>query len=283
MKTAIEPSLERAVRKDGTVYGPMSHLFDRLDSHRPKDDILLRWACPVPYFGWLTSARVATVGINPSNREFVDEVGHELTGAARRLPTLQALGITRWSHATGDDVRKVTRSCERYFETNPYRLWFGVLDRMLSGGGASFFDGTACHLDLVAFATRIKWGMVGRSTQRHLVEIGRRSMAELVRDSSIQVLVLNGRSVVSEFERFAGTELQPSEVDEWMLPRVSGRAVPGISYEGSVSSIGGIDLDREVKIIGYNHNLQSSFGVTSTVIQHIGVRVGEVIVSATAY
>ncbi len=38
----------------------------------------ISWASPVPSFGNISRSNIATLGINPSNREFVDENGHEL-------------------------------------------------------------------------------------------------------------------------------------------------------------------------------------------------------------
>jgi hypothetical protein len=256
-------------------------LLDSLDSlKRPE---VLEWACPVPFFGQIRSSAVATVGINPSNREFVDSAGYALDATNRRLPTLDSLSIRQWSDATGAHVREVVDSCERYFANNPYRLWFDVLERMLSAGGHSFYSGRrACHIDLVAFATRTKWGELDRDVQRELVEQGRRAMAEMIRDSPVGMLVLNGRSVVREFENFANTKLTATEVASWTLPRSSGRGVVGISYRGTISTIGDIDLDRQVTIFGYNHNLQSSFGVTSVVMRRIGEQVGNAVASASA-
>ncbi len=55
----------------------------------------------------------------------------------------------------------------------------------------------------------------------------------------------------------------------WELPRNSGRPVTGLSYYGTIDSIGGYALDRHVTVLGFNHNLQSSFGVTSGVLSAI--------------
>lgn len=242
---------------------------------------VLPWAAPVPFFGAIRESTVATVGINPSNREFVDAQGHVLRSEDRRLPTLDSLAISYWSDANGTHIREMIGSCERYFERNPYRLWFDVLERMLKIGGYSFYSGDrACHLDLVAFATRIKWGSLEREAQRVLISRGRRAMAEMIRDSPIQVLVLNGRSVLKVFENFTDTSLAATEVPEWTLPRSTGKGVAGVAYTGSISAIAGIELDRDVKVFGYNHNLQSSFGVTTEVMRSIGEQVGDAVASS---
>lgn len=140
-------------------------------------------------------------------------------------------GEQPWSDASGVHVRGISRSCLRYFSNNPYRQWFDVLDRMLVAGGASYYEALgmyrSCHIDLVAFATREKWGVLPGALRRSLVEQGRRTVAELLCDSPVQVLVLNGRSVVNAFEAFAQTSLTPSSVEDWTLPRSSGRGIRG--------------------------------------------------------
>jgi len=255
-------------------------MLDDLSSPSCRPEVL-SWAAPVPFFGAIRESTVATVGINPSNREFVDAKGNALGPDDRRLPTLESLAISYWSDATGSHIREVVMSCERYFEGNPYRQWFDVLERMLKVAGYSYYSGArACHLDLVAFATRSKWGTLERDAQRAFVSQGRRALAEMIRDSPIQVLVLNGRSVLRVFEEFANAELVASEVPEWTLPRSNGKGVVGLAYSGVITSIAEIELDREVKIFGYNHNLQSSFGVTTEVMRSIGQQVGGAVASS---
>ena len=264
-----------------TIYAAMTKLIDTLDTIDDIDHVL-GWACPVPFFGSISGASVATVGINPSNREFVDRDGRELQSDQRRFPTLGSLSIADWSDVDGHQIAEIVRACVRYFEINPYRQWFDVLDRLLCAGGKSYYhEQSACHIDLVAFATGAKWGAIDSAAKRSLIERNRRPMAELIRDSPVQVLVLNGRAVVREFENFTGNELAAEGVDEWMLPRTGARGVPGIAYKGHVSSIGDIDLGREISVFGFNHNLQSSFGVTTHVISNIANRIGEEIGSAT--
>src|ERR1700738_3082657 len=48
-------------------------------------DYIIPWSCPVLSFGNPLTASVATLGLNPSNREFVDEAGNELDGPFRRF------------------------------------------------------------------------------------------------------------------------------------------------------------------------------------------------------
>jgi len=91
----------------------------------------------------------------------------------------------------------------------------------------------------------------------------------MLRDSSIRVLILNGRSVVDHLEEVANIKLERRLKRIWSLRRESGLDVAGMAYEGVIDKAAGIDLGREVLILGYNHNLQSSFGVTTQIIQAI--------------
>lgn len=258
----------------------MARLVEALDSGRPELGVVT-WACPVPFFGRIDQARIATVGINPSNREFVRSDGAELDGPQRRLPSLASLALDDWSQATGGDVRTLTQACLRYFEGNPYRLWFDVLERVLNRGGFSYYEGSrAAHIDLVAYATASKWSMLGPTVRRKLITQGRLTLATVIRDSPIDLLVLNGRSVVNEFIASAEVELRASTVPAWTLPRSTGPGVAGVRYSGTLRSVAGVDLERCVQVIGFNHNLQSSFGVTTTVMRQIGHDIGEAVAEA---
>jgi hypothetical protein len=240
-------------------------------------DEVMEWASPVPFFGRILDARVATVGINPSSREFVDSRGSELSGAYRRLETLNSLALPNWGLVSGHDVRRIAESCEKYFSNNPYRPWFDVLDRMLVPAGVSYYNDLihqpACHVDMVPFATQTRWGSLTDSVRRSLLSRNRQTIAELLRDSQLEVLVLNGRSVVKQFEGFAGIEMTSARVAEWVLPRRNGAGVDGFLYYGVLTSIDGVALGRKVTVVGYNHNLQSSFGVTSRLIRSIGEKI----------
>ena len=80
--------------------------------------------------------------------------------------------------------------------------------------------------------------------------------------SFINTLVLNGRSVVRYLEMLSGSRFHSEHTNAWVLQRKSGANVTGFAYWGTLTAIHGIPLGREVKILGYNHNVQSSFGIT---------------------
>jgi hypothetical protein len=96
----------------------------------------------------------------------------------------------------------------------------------------------------------------------------------LLRDSTIRVLILNGQSVVDHFEALINARLDREEQAEWTLSRQAGAAVRGMSYYGVVDNVGSAYLGRDVLVLGYNHNIQSSFGVTSRAISSLATWIG---------
>ncbi len=228
---------------------------------------IIEWASPIPYFGDPSKSSIATVGINPSNREFVNPNGFELTGNERRFETLNSLGISNWNSLKQDHLYKIYTSCTEYFFNNPYDAWFKVLDKILGQTNFSFYSSLfhACHLDLIPYATEKKWAYLSTRQKAELLKASKRFLGETVKNSPIMILVLNGKTVVDTFSKMTDISLLSYPKEEWTLPRNSGPGVSGIAYKGELSTISGVSMDRKIKVLGYNHNIQSSFGVTTQV------------------
>jgi hypothetical protein len=227
-------------------------------------------------FGALSRSRVATLGLNPSNLEFVDRNGDQLQHDQRRFHSLSSLGLRRWEDARPRDLESVWNLCETYFQRNPYDGWFKRLNKIVSGLGLSYYDAfqPVCHLDLVPYATADKWSILTKLQRQELGAIGAVSLVQLLRASDLRVLVLNGMSVVREFSRLLGVSLTREEMHMWLLPN-SKNGVKGYAYDARISSIHGQTLNRELMILGYNHNIQSSYGVTNLVITEIANWIAE--------
>lgn len=245
----------------------LTSLIQRFDNPRLQASNVIHWGSPVPSFGDVSVAKVATLGLNPSNLEFVDKAGKELDGSARRFHSLNSLGLTKWSEATIHDLKLIADSCRNYFVRNPYDGWFKGLDQIISGTKTSYYHANrpACHLDLIPYATICKWTELSLEQQSSLLNLSGDILGLLLKDSPIEILILNGRSVVRHFEKLSSTTLNRTLKPTWTLPRKSGLNVPGYAYAGIIHQLAGIKLNREILVLGYNHNIQSSFGVTTHV------------------
>jgi hypothetical protein len=253
------------------MHSTLTTLINRLDSSAISGTDVIRWGSPVPAFGDLSSAVVATLGLNPSNREFVDESGDELEGVSRRFHTLKSLGLRSWEEVDSRHLQMIIESCRFYFQGNPYDTWFKKLDQVISGTRASYYNSTscACHLDLIPYATARKWTELSLRQRSCLLASTGDTLGLLLRDSRVRVLILNGRSVVQEFQAISGVALASDVMPTWSLPRQSSPDVRGLSYRGMIDSLSGTALGRDILVLGFNHNIQSSFGVTTEVIRAI--------------
>jgi len=250
------------------MHSTLATLIDRFERSPISRLRVIPWSSPVPSFGDLSRATVASLGLNPSNREFVDNRGRELDGELRRFHTLRSLEIGSWSDIDAHHLRLVVQACQEYFFRNPYDRWFRRLDAVISGTGTSFYDAffPACHLDLIPFATACKWTDLEGVQRAGLLRVAGDTLALLLRQSPVRLLVVNGQSVVDHFQDLAGITLKKIAMPEWTLPRQSGPGVAGVAYRGVVDTLSGLPLGNRLVVVGYNHNLQSSFGVTNQVI-----------------
>jgi len=245
----------------------LASLLERLDSNALSAAKVIPWSSPIPSFGDLSRSTVATLGLNPSNREFVDVTGKELDGNLRRFHTLKSLGLRKWSDANAQHRKLIMDSCHRYFYQNPYDGWFKGLDKIISGTKASYYDTSikACHLDLIPYATACKWTELTPQQRSLLLTLAGDTLGLLLKDSPVRLLILNGKTVIENLQKIAGVNFAQESIPDWTLPRKSGIGVKGFAYRGTIREIAGVHLSREVHVLGFNHNIQSSFGVTTLV------------------
>ncbi|MBK8522470.1 MAG: hypothetical protein IPL54_16985 [Chitinophagaceae bacterium] len=232
---------------------------------------VIAWSCPVPLFGNIVNAKIATLGLNPSNREFVDQDGIELSGSERRFQTLSSLGLNCWSNVKPKHINLILEDCEDYFNRNPYDAWFKKLDHIISGTSMSYYfpSGQACHLDLIPFATSRKWSELSSIQQDLLLTSSSEYFASILNSSKIELLILNGRTVVNSLQKMSDVIFTEIHMPDWTLPRKESEGVSGYAYIGVINSIAGMPLKKSITILGYNHNIQSSFGVTKNVQKSI--------------
>ena len=250
------------------IYDVMQKMIEPLANGALNDASVILWATPVPMFGDLDST-VATLGLNPSSREFKVN-GVPLRGNARRLHTLESLGISSLSEANEQHHRLILDACQSYFSNNPYDGWFGRLDKVVCGADASYYNPlrSASHLDLVPFATKNSWSDLTNRQKSRLIEASGDALGKILRESSVRVLILNGSGVVEKFQSIIDSTLIEATVPAWTL-RYRRQDRQGISYRGTVSTVCGIDLSREITVLGFNYNIQGTHGVSDELIRSI--------------
>ncbi len=240
--------------------GLPAYLEDRVRRQPPIARRVVRGSTPVVSFGDASTARVATLGLNPSRREFCDVGGRLLCGEERRLETLESLDVRRLHNAPDGAVRKVIQGCYRYFHGNVYG-WFKPLQVVLDAVGRSFARGSACHLDLVQWATDPTWAKLARKEQLELLLADAWFLGEQLRNERIRVVLANGRGVADVLEQVSGVAFRRASAD---------LVVGSVTARFTRAEI------AAVPIITWSTNLQSSFGVSSELVKRIGGRVARI-------
>ena len=226
-----------------------AYIEERVTRSAPLDCFVVNGSTPVVSFGRLESARVATLGLNPSKREFLDSSGHELDGEKRRFESRRSLSLRSLDPTSSSGAQRIVDACDRYFLRSPYRRWFDQLEPMVRAAGASYYEGTACHLDLVQWATNPTWAKLSDTTKRRLLMDDVPFLRRQIAESQIRTLLLNGRSVIVHSTAALGVQLREVAHFERTTIYLS-------NYSGK-------------RLIAWSINIQSSFGVTAAVRRNI--------------
>jgi hypothetical protein len=166
----------------------------------------------------------------------------------RRLSTLESLGATCAAALREAQIQAVVAECAAYFYNNPYRRWFDPLDRVLRNGlGASYYDGSACHLDLVQWATSPTWGKLAPCVRQSLLDESLPYLRDQLRLSNLRFVLINGREVLDQVMSVGLVKLEPCGKLS-LNERLSCSLYSGVG-DGA-------------RFLGWSTNLQSSFGVS---------------------
>ena len=239
-------------------------------------DRAIPWASPVPYYGNPSTSVVATASLHPGHGEFINRSYNEIRGQQRRFHTLRSLRIESWQDIEAEHLERMDHLCRRYFKRNPYKLWVSRVAPILKHTGYSFQSGSACHLPLIPYAIHQSGNRaLPEGDVRTMVSASGPILGRAVRDAPIRMVILNGDAVISRFERLVGMKLTETEQPSWRLSHPQVRQDEGFAYQGVVSNIGGVDLGRDVVVVGCNHSLISRY-MDAEVRRAIGEWVGHI-------
>ena len=228
-------------------------VLERVMAPYPKNCHIVPYSTPVVSFGNPETSTVATLGINPSSREFLDDGMNLLSGSEKRLVDTEVLGLPREIESLNvEEAEEVIQGCFDYFETGKhYKNWFSPMEEyVLSPAHASYFSSAsddlqkACHLDLVQWATDPVWSKIpDERIQRKLLESDFEFLRFQLTSFNFKKLFLNGREVIEQFESLGLTEL--TEVGK--TPFQSGSKMSSL-YRGKFG---------DTEVWGWGLNIQS--------------------------
>ena len=184
-----------------------SFIVDRI-SQKPFSKYVVKGSTPVPFFGNFTGASSYTIGINPSLQEFQSSTGELLGSEEKRLEDFQSLGILTSESSyqiLAGHSSLIYLACLNYFDRNPYH-WFNIMDEVVNRVcKSSYFDGSACHLDLVQWATDPIWSTILRTDPEEATNLSTHDLLFLNQqinwirnyNENLKRFVLSGKTVVN--------------------------------------------------------------------------------------
>lgn len=185
---------------------------------------------PVVSFGDFTTARLATLSINPSSREFTQ--GRTLLPIGKkRLIDKQTLGIDLVDPIRKEHAETIWQGCVDYFGVggNPLN-WFTELGKVLGGAGRSYTDGMTCHIDLVQWATSPAWGgQIPEKFRQKFLEQDYEFFKWQVSQPHIEALVVNGRQPYEVLKKTDGFVLREVGTYSYLVKK---KTVKSTFFEG---------------------------------------------------
>lgn len=167
---------------------------------------------PVLFFGDLFTATIATIGMNPSRREYLSASGQELEGKERRFETLGSLSSRARSLLDDGQVQKAVRRMRGYFDPDkPKYAWFNALTRVIEGMGFSFVRRSATHLDLVQEATDPVWSQWVERDPKTAVAVLHSDLAFLkaeIETFPLRAVVATSARVLQEISAMFATKVE---------------------------------------------------------------------------
>ncbi len=207
------------------------YVEERLRRPWPAGVPIVEASTPVLSFGDPTVASIATLGLNPSLREFRNAKGDLLTGRKRRLADLEQLGIASLEPASRDSLLAVKAACDSYFQVQPYH-WFRPLEQLLLGLDTSYYDGSACHLDLVQWATDPVWSGLPKAQRQALITADSAFLREQLRQENVRLVLANGRTVIDALKAQVPLEVVDTITDGKLTASVVSGEADGVRYVG---------------------------------------------------
>lgn len=206
---------------------------------------------PVVSFGNPQISRVATLGINPSRKEFLDDNGNLLRGRDQRFETLSSVGADRCEALTDSQIISIIEGCNNYFKRRPYMTWFKPLERIIETGAAvSYRVGTACHLDLVQWATDPVWGkMPTGDAKKALMEEGIEHLRAQLTTENIETIIVVSGEVWKQLEIYGLCKFEDVEVMR-------------AGKKGQIPCTLRIGEGCGSRFVGWTSNVQSQPGIT---------------------
>lgn len=216
---------------------------------------IVKRSIPVPFFGDIENARVATISLNPSFEEFESD-NCLLPKNKKRFVDRDLLGVPDSKTLNGVQATKVYDSLINYFHKNPYTGWFNWLENKVGKKlGVSYYNGTMVHLDIYPWATQKQWKDLDKSELETSLKEYKKSklLSNILTEKNFDYIYINGASVKNEIKEFLEIKIKNENIKVPEKRKIKGNTQ---DVELSFSVYNG--MLGNTKLIGISANLKGT-------------------------
>ena len=208
---------------------------------------------PILFFG-NHEAKVATVGRNPSPREYTQPPPN-----STRFLTWSAISGTASDNRDEPMLDQLLDHMVGYFDEPETPLdWFDPLIRVLEGGGTSYQGGQVVHLDLIQEATDPVWSTFANRWPLMFAELLLQDVQftrRLIDLSPIQLIFCNGESAYSTIKTFYLHDANDDIRSPPKSPVVKSGKIGSVRWIARKVDLG---TNADVVLAGWNPQIQSN-------------------------
>ena len=180
-------------------------LLDYISRPIPQGIPIVPQSIPIVFFGEIEKARLATIAINPSNREFTNTKHEIFPPNKKRFVDRDILGVSDNDTLSLKQAEMVYQSLCNFFHKRPYMQWFGQLEKLFLEANLSYFKGDIINLDISPWATSVKWSNLTEEQRSDLVSHGGKLLQTILNAGQLRCLFVNGKTAIDHVSRHITT------------------------------------------------------------------------------
>jgi hypothetical protein len=181
-------------------------LLDKISQPHPTTVKIVPHSVPIVFFGNIEKAEIATLSLNPSNKEFEGVKGN------KRVIDRADLGVKNSDTLTRIDAEKVYNSFLAFFKNNPYRGWFDPLNEIFKAKGYEYYNDQIVHLDISPWATSNKWNDLSNYEKNSIIDLT--TILKVLGNGNIKKLFINGKKASEEFAKHIPLKMETVFLDD---------------------------------------------------------------------
>lgn len=202
-------------------------LLDKISEPLPTNIGIVKGSIPIVFFGNVEKAEIATLSLNPSNKEFKHK-------GKKRCVDRTELKVEDHQKLTREQSESVYQSLLLYFKVNPYKTWFNPMNNLFEKKRLEYYNDKIVHLDISPWATSNKWNNLSPEVRESIIDTS--IIKNVIEKRGIKKLFINGKTTFNVFCDTLGIETKDIQQSNFTYITQNGNSRSFILYETEIYS-----------------------------------------------